>query len=81
MITYQPKHLEPYTRPDHYIGATFPDYFTVYAVHRDSDAVSRSNFRSLLRLCGFAVTMKNGEVCSDAPNVDPLGSHRRTVNT
>lgn len=43
-MSYQPKHLKPYKRPDHYMGATWEDYFvTPFGVHRDSDILTESN--------------------------------------
>lgn len=66
------EHLTPYTRPDHYAGATFPEYSTVYGVHRESDSVARSNWRVLLRACGFtAERLATGEIRTNAPNYDP----------
>lgn len=38
------KHLKLWTRPDSYIGASWPDYYVVIGQHRDSDRVARSNF-------------------------------------
>ena len=40
---YTPKHLTPYRVPSDYMGATYPDTFEVYGIHRDSDALDRSN--------------------------------------
>lgn len=39
------EHLKLWTRPDCYIGAEWPEYYVVIGQHRDSDRVTRSNFR------------------------------------
>src|SRR5690606_29707826 len=42
-----------WTRPDHYAGAEWPEYFGAgTGQHRDSDALTRSNFRCMLRALG-----------------------------
>ena len=46
-----------WTRPDCYIGAEWPDYYVFLSQNRDSDALTRSNFRSALKAIG-------GENCS-----------------
>lgn len=66
-MAYQPTHLEPYERPAHYGGAEFHGYYTVYGVHRESDTLTRSNWRSIIRALGFAAE-------SDVPNFDPRES-------
>ena len=47
-------HLTPYVRPRDYMGATYPETFEVYGIHRDSDSVSRSNWAVLERDYGDA---------------------------
>ncbi len=48
-----PKHLERWTRPDHYMGASWPDYFSAgVGQSRDSQAWERSNFRVMLAALG-----------------------------
>lgn len=70
-----PQHLHPYERPQHYAGATFEDTYTVYAVHRDSDSITRSNWRVLLRTCGFSAERKaDGEIRTNAPNAEDDGT-------
>jgi hypothetical protein len=45
--------LERWTMPDHYFGETWPDYFSAgVGQSRDSDALERSNFRSMLKAIG-----------------------------
>jgi len=44
--------LERWTRPDHYAGADWPEYFVFLGQHRDSDALTRSNFERGLALIG-----------------------------
>jgi hypothetical protein len=41
------KHLEPYRRLRDYMGATYEGTYVVYSVHRDSDALTRSNWAVL----------------------------------
>lgn len=42
---YEPKHLQRWTRPDHYWGAEWPDYYrSGFGQSRDSGALERSNF-------------------------------------
>jgi hypothetical protein len=46
---YEPKHLKRWTRPDCYVGATWPKYFgSGCGQSRDSDALERSNFDAIL---------------------------------
>lgn len=48
-------HLRPYQRPDHFAdwsGIDRSAYHVAYAQHRDSDTVTRSNFRVMLRALG-----------------------------
>ncbi len=49
--------MELWTRPDCYIGAEWPDYYVFLGQNRDSDALTRSNFRCALKAIG-------GENCS-----------------
>lgn len=41
--------MQRWKRPDSYIGAEWPEYFVFLGQRRDSDAVTRSNFRTGLR--------------------------------
>jgi hypothetical protein len=50
--TYEPQHIERWTRPDHYAGEQFPEYFVFLGRHRDSDILSNSNFDCALRELG-----------------------------
>ena len=44
--------MDKWTRPSHYIGAEWPEYFVFLSQNRDSDALTRSNFRSALAKLG-----------------------------
>lgn len=45
--------LTRWTRPDHYFGAVWPEYYgSGIGQTRDSDALTRSNFRSMLVALG-----------------------------
>lgn len=44
--------LNKWTRPQNYMGASWPEYYVFLGRTRDSDALSRSNFQSALRLIG-----------------------------
>lgn len=46
------KSLKRWTRPDSYWGEEWPEYFVFLGQHRDSDALSRSNFECGLRELG-----------------------------
>jgi hypothetical protein len=50
-MTYD--NLRRWTMPDHYFGATWPDYYSAgVGQSRDSDALERSNFACMLRELG-----------------------------
>lgn len=49
---YTPEHLELWTMPDHYVGAVWPATYVFLGQHRDSDALTRSNFECALRAIG-----------------------------
>lgn len=51
-MTYTPEHLSRWTLPDSYAGAEWPDYYVFLGQHRDSDALSRSNFTCALQALG-----------------------------
>lgn len=46
------KAIKRWTLPDSYAGAHWPDYFVFVAQHRDSDALTRSNFECGLEALG-----------------------------
>lgn len=50
--TYTPNHLKRWSMPDHYAGAEWPEYFVFLGQHRDSDALTRSNFQCALEAVG-----------------------------
>ena len=53
------KFLKKWERPDSYAGADWPDYFVFLGQHRDSDALTRSNFEcGLARLGGESETVR-----------------------
>lgn len=52
MVDYEPKHLKRWTRPDSYLGAVWPGYYVFLGQHRDSDALTRSNFAEALDALG-----------------------------
>ena len=52
-MSYEPEHLTRWTRPDHYAGAPWPEYFSSGVGQcRDSDALERSNFACMLKALG-----------------------------
>ncbi len=54
MERYAPEHLNRWTRPDHYMGATWYDYYGAgVGRSRDSDCLERANFRAMLTSLGF----------------------------
>lgn len=46
------KHLKRWEMPDSYFGAEWPEYFVFLSQHRDSDALTRSNFQCGLEYIG-----------------------------
>lgn len=47
---YTPKHLRLWTRPDCYVGETWPNYYSAgFGQSRDSDVLERSNFEAVRR--------------------------------
>ena len=50
--TKEYEHISRYEVPSHYFGKHWHEYFTVYGIHRDSDALARSNFTCILRELG-----------------------------
>ncbi len=52
-MIYDPEHLQRWTLPPNYFGAEWPDYFSSgVGQSRDSDALERSNFTSMLTALG-----------------------------
>lgn len=52
-MLYEPENLKRWTRPDHYFGAEWPDYYSSgVGRSRDSDALERSNFACMLKALG-----------------------------
>jgi len=53
MENYTPKHLKRWTRPECYIGESWPEHYSAgVGQHRDSDALARSNFACMLKALG-----------------------------
>ena len=44
--------MKKWSMPDSYFGATWPDYFVFLGQNRDSDVLTRSNFRTALKALG-----------------------------
>ena len=68
MESYEPEHLNRWTRPDSYMGATWYDHYgSGVGRHRDSDCLERANFRAMLNALGF-----DADECAsdDCPLVD-----------
>ncbi len=61
-------HLKLWTRPSHYMGATWFDYYPLAGQSRDSSALEESNFRSWLALLKHTCA-KQG-IPTDIPNPD-----------
>jgi hypothetical protein len=50
---YKPRHLGRWTMPSHYFGATWPNHYSSgVGQSRDSDAIERSNFATMLKDLG-----------------------------
>lgn len=50
---YTPENLKRWTKPDHYAGASWPDYYSSsVGQSRDSDTLERSNFECMLTALG-----------------------------
>jgi hypothetical protein len=52
MKTYTPENLKRWEAPEYWAGKPWPDYYVFLGQHRDSDCLSRSNFRSALKTLG-----------------------------
>ena len=53
------RHLKRWTRPDHYAGADWPEWFVFLGQDRESAALTRSNFEcGLTRLGGESDTVR-----------------------
>jgi hypothetical protein len=52
-MTFEPEYLKRWTKPDHYAGASWPEYYSSgVGQSRDRDALERSNFTCMLRALG-----------------------------
>lgn len=50
---YEPKHLQRWTMPRHYFGASWPNHYSAgVGQSRDSDCLERSNFAVMLDMLG-----------------------------
>lgn len=55
-MRYEPTHLKRWKMPSNYFGAEWEGYYTFLGQHRESDCLTRSNFRvALKRLNGIAI--------------------------
>ncbi len=52
MTLYKPEHLQPWTVPDSWYGQPWHGYYVFLSQHRDSDALTRSNFECCLKEIG-----------------------------
>ena len=50
--------LELWQRPKNYAGATYYDYYPLVGQHRDSDALTRANFKAAQRLFPEAIVAR-----------------------
>lgn len=58
--------LRKWTRPDCYVGAEWPDYYSAgVGQSRDSDALERANFDAMLKALGGEQTSKDREDPND----------------
>jgi len=48
METYTPQYLDKWTLPPYYMGEEWPEYYVFLSQSRDSDCLTRSNFRCAL---------------------------------
>lgn len=52
-MSYTPENLKRWTKPDHYFGASWPEYFSAgVGQSRDSDCLEESNFAVMLEKLG-----------------------------
>lgn len=50
---FEPRHLKRWSMPSHYFGATWPNHYSAgVGQSRDSDALERSNFTTMLKDLG-----------------------------
>lgn len=62
--------MKKWSLPSHYMGAQWPDYYVFLGQNRDSDALTRSNFRTgLARLGGENCSYQNEGVDNEQSNV------------
>ena len=65
MKKFIPEHLQKYSRPSNYAGATWFNYYSFLGQSRDSSALERSNFAAGLKAIG-------GEKSADDDEETPL---------
>ena len=59
VMTTEYRHLKRWTLPERYVGASWPEHYVFLGRHRDSDALTRSNFScGLDRLGGKSETVQ-----------------------
>lgn len=49
---FEPEHMKKWTLPANYLGEHWPEYYVFLGQHRDSDTLTRSNFRCGLDAIG-----------------------------
>ena len=78
-MSYTPRYLKLWKHPECYFGATWEEYYVVLRQHRDSDRVTRSNFRvALTQLRAIECQYPNWDNPTDhdtAMLVNPYESH------
>lgn len=69
-MAYEPTNLERWKRPRDYFGAEWPGWYVFLGQHRDSDILTRSNFRCAWK----AVEPFSGEECKVPDDSDDAES-------
>ena len=73
--------MELWKHPKYYMGASWPDYYVFLGQHRDSDKVTRSNFRvAMAAVKAIEAKYPDWKACPDVDNepemiVNPYESH------
>lgn len=57
-MSYRPKHLDRWSLPSCYAGATWEDYYVFLSRHRDSDCLTNANFDAGLKAIGGERTIE-----------------------
>lgn len=59
-MNFKPEYLKRWTLPCDYFGAEWPEHFVFFSQNRDSDSLTRSNFRCALKALGGEKTAEDG---------------------